>query len=59
MSMEWYRMYHGMPFDTKLRVVAKRADQSMGLVVAVWACLLDAASTHDPRGIAVLSLIHI
>lgn len=54
MSMEWYRMYHGMPFDTKLRVVAKRADQPMGLVVAVWACMLDAASTNDSRGIAVI-----
>lgn len=54
MSMEWYRMYHGMPFDTKLRVVAKRAGQPMGLVVAVWACMLDAASTHDPRGIALI-----
>ena len=50
--MEWYRMYHGMPFDTKLRVVAKRSGQPMGLVVAVWACLLDAASSYDPRGIA-------
>lgn len=54
MSMEWYRMYHGMPFDTKLRVVAKRADQPMGLVVAVWACMLDAASTNEPRGIALI-----
>jgi len=54
MAMEWFRMYHGMPFDTKLRVVAKRADQPMGIAVVVWACLLDAASQSDPRGIAVV-----
>jgi hypothetical protein len=54
MAMEWFRMYHGMPFDTKLRVVAKRAGQPMGIAVVVWACLLDAASQADPRGIAVI-----
>lgn len=51
MSMEWYRAYHGMPHDPKLQVVAKRSGQSMACVVAVWVCILDAASQHDPRGI--------
>lgn len=51
MSMEWYRAYHGMPNDPKLKVVARRAEQPMALVVAVWVCVLDAASQHDPRGI--------
>lgn len=50
MSMEWYRAYHGMPYDPKLKVVAKRSGQPMAFVVAVWACVLDAASQHDPRG---------
>ncbi|MDB2414135.1 hypothetical protein N9W34_00010 [Rickettsiales bacterium] len=50
MSMEWYRAYHGMPYDTKLRVIAKRTSQPMAVVVAIWACMLDAASQHDPRG---------
>jgi hypothetical protein len=54
MAMEWFRMYHDMPFDTKLRVVAKRAGQPMGVAVAVWACMLNAASKHEPRGIAVV-----
>ena len=54
MAMEWFRMYHGMPFDTKLRVVGKRAGQPMGVAVVVWACILDAASQSDPRGIAVI-----
>ena len=51
MSMEWYRAYHGMPHDPKLQVVAKRSGQKMSAVVAVWLCVLDAASQHDPRGI--------
>lgn len=50
MSMEWYRAYHGMPYDPKLKVVARRSGQPMAFVVAVWACVLDAASQHDPRG---------
>lgn len=50
MSMEWYRAYHNMPHDPKLQVVAKRCSQPMAFVVAVWACVLDAASQHDPRG---------
>ncbi len=50
MSIEWYRAYHGMPYDPKLRVIARRTDQPMAVVVAVWACVLDAASQHDPRG---------
>ncbi len=51
MSMEWYRAYHGMPHDPKLQVVAKRSGQPMACVVAVWACVLDAASQHEPRGV--------
>jgi hypothetical protein len=48
--MEWYRVYHGMPEDAKLQVIAKRTSQPMAHVVSVWVCLLDAASKHDPRG---------
>lgn len=51
MSMEWYRAYHGMPYDPKLQVIAKRTGQPMAVVVAVWVCILDAASQHDPRGV--------
>jgi hypothetical protein len=49
--MEWYRVYHGLPQDAKLQVIAKRSNQPMANVVSVWVCLLDAASKHDPRGI--------
>lgn len=51
MSMEWYRAYHNMPNDPKLKVVARRCKQPMAFVVAVWVCVLDAASQHDPRGV--------
>lgn len=40
-----------MPHDPKLQVVAKRCSQPMAFVVAVWVCILDAASQHDPRGV--------
>ncbi len=49
--MEWYRAYHGMPHDPKLQVIAKRTGQPMAVVVAVWVCVLDAASQHEPRGV--------
>ena len=50
--MEWFRVYHGMPQDAKLQVIAKRTKQPMSSVVSVWLCLLEAASRHEPRGIA-------
>jgi hypothetical protein len=43
-------MYHGMPEDAKLRVIANRSGQKMAHVVTVWVCLLDAASRHKNRG---------
>lgn len=52
--MEWYRAYHGMPYDPKLRVIAKRTGQPMAVVVAIWLCILDAASQHDPRGVIAI-----
>jgi hypothetical protein len=48
--MDWYRVYHGMPEDAKLKVIAKRSQQLMAHVVAVWMCVLDAASRHKNRG---------
>ncbi|MDX2073804.1 MAG: DnaA N-terminal domain-containing protein [Alphaproteobacteria bacterium] len=50
MKYEWYRVYHGMPEDSKLRVIAQRSKQLMAHVVAVWICVLDAASRHETRG---------
>jgi hypothetical protein len=48
--MDWYRVYHGMPEDAKLKVIAKRSQQTMAHVVTVWLCVLDAASRHKTRG---------
>jgi len=45
-SIEWYRVYHGMPEDAKLKVIAKRSQQLMTHVVTIWLCVLDAASRH-------------
>lgn len=50
MSIEWYRAYHGMPQDAKLKVIAHRTKQPMADVLAVWVCLLDMASQSSPRG---------
>ena len=49
-TIEWYRVYHGMPEDAKLRVIAKRSGQLMAHVVTVWLCVLDSASRYKPRG---------
>lgn len=54
MKMQWYRIYHGLPYDPKLQVVAKRTGYPLGYVVPVWICVLDAASKNDPRGVAKL-----
>lgn len=52
--MDWYRAYHGMPHDAKLKVVAHRTKQPMANVLAVWLCLLDMASQNNPRGNVVI-----
>ncbi len=54
MSIEWYRAYHGMPQDAKLKVIAHRTKQPMADVLAVWVCLLDMASQNNPRGNVVI-----
>lgn len=48
--MDWYRCYHGMPNDAKLRLVAKRCGLPTGNVVAIWAWLMDMASQCPDRG---------
>lgn len=50
--MDWFRVYHGMPTDPKWMLVAQRAGNGAtpGHVVAVWAVLLDHASSSRPRG---------
>lgn len=49
-GMDWFRWHHGSVNDPKFQLVAKRAGASVAEVVAVWACLLEAASSADERG---------
>lgn len=48
--MDWYRVYHGLPYDARLGVVARRAGLARAQVVALFLLLLDFASQAFPRG---------
>jgi hypothetical protein len=48
--MNWWRAHHGLPFDSKLAVVAKRVGARRGEVLAVWIACLDYASQREDRG---------
>ena len=49
-GIEWFRWYHGTTVDPKWRVVARRADVPLSVVIAVWAAVLEHASEADERG---------
>lgn len=49
-GIDWFRWHHGSVLDTKLSLVAKKAGASVAEVIAVWACLLEAASANTDRG---------
>jgi hypothetical protein len=49
--MEWFRSYHGAPFDPKWRVIAKQAGARVGEVAAVFWALMDYASQAEERGV--------
>jgi hypothetical protein len=48
--MDWFRAYHGMPYDPILGVVAKRVNTNSAEALAVLVALLDYASRNVPRG---------
>lgn len=48
--MQWFRSYHGAPFDTKLAMVARRANVTRGHAASLWWAVLDFASQSNPRG---------
>lgn len=48
--MDWLRWYHGTATDPKMGLVARRSGASRCEVVAVWAAVLEHASTGDDRG---------
>lgn len=49
-GMDWFRWHHGSVTDPKFKLIAHKSDQTVAVVVAVWACLLEAASQAQQRG---------
>lgn len=49
-GIDWFRWHHGSVTDPKFQLVAKQAGASVAEVIAVWACLLEAASGAQDRG---------
>lgn len=49
-GMDWFRWHHGSVTDPKFQLIAKQAGASVAEVLAVWACLLEAASQAEQRG---------
>lgn len=49
-GIDWFRWHHGSVSDQKFILIAKKAGASVAEVIAVWACLLEAASASDDRG---------
>lgn len=49
-GIDWFRWHHGSVTDPKFQLVAKKAGASVAEVIAVWACLLEAASQAPQRG---------
>lgn len=49
-GIDWFRWHHGSVSDQKFALVAKRAGASVAEVIAIWACLLEAASAAASRG---------
>lgn len=48
--MDWFRWYHGACSDPKWPIVARKAGVNVGVVVSVWAALLEHASQNEERG---------
>jgi len=49
-DMHWFRWHHGSVSDPKFGLIAKKAGTSVAEVIAIWACLLEAASASEDRG---------
>ena len=48
--MDWLRWYHGACTDMKWPVIAKKAKTKVGVVVSIWAALLEHTCQHETRG---------
>lgn len=49
-GIDWFRWHHGSVTDPKFALVAKKANCRVSDVLAMWAFLLEAASTSEKRG---------
>lgn len=49
-GIDWFRWHHGSVTDPKFQLVARKAGQTLGNVIAVWAFVLEAASAATERG---------
>lgn len=49
-GMDWFRWHHGSVTDPKFQLIAKKSGASVAEVLAVWACILEAASQAEDRG---------
>lgn len=49
-GIDWFRWHHGSVTDPKFALVAKKSGTRLGDVLAVWAYLLEQASSADERG---------
>lgn len=49
-GIDWFRWHHGSVTDPKFQLVARKAKQSLPIVIAVWAFVLEQASAAVDRG---------
>lgn len=49
-GIDWFRWHHGSITDPKFQLVAKKANAKFGDVIAVWAFILEMASSDADRG---------
>lgn len=49
-GIDWFRWHHGSVTDPKFQLVARRAGCGLPAVIAVWAFILEQASSSNDRG---------
>lgn len=49
-GIDWFRWHHGSVIDPKFQLIAKKSNARFGDVIAVWAFILESASTASERG---------
>jgi len=49
-GIDWFRWHHGSVTDPKFQLVARKSKQALASVIAVWAFVLEQASTSEERG---------